>query len=77
MPHASQRDYEVAFAGLEFPTSKAGVVNRARDNGGLDTEVFNTVARLPDQPFETIEELQQAVRDIYVADGTPVDSLPV
>jgi Protein of unknown function (DUF2795) len=77
MPHASKRDYETAFDGLDFPASKAAVVNRARDNGGIDAEVFDIVARLPDGPFESLDSLLQAVRETYLSDGVEPDSLPV
>jgi hypothetical protein len=53
------------------------VINRARDNGGIDNEVFDTVARLHEQSFATLEELQQAIRDIYVADGVSREALPI
>ena len=77
MPNATKRDYEIAFAGLDFPTSKSAVVNRARDNGGIDREVYAILSRLPDRSLGSVEELQQAVRAIYVADGAPPDSLPL
>lgn len=77
MPHASKRDYETAFAGLDFPTSKAAVVNRARDNGGLDREVYEVLADLPDGSFGSMEALERAVREVYIARGEPADSLPI
>ena len=77
MPHAMKRDYEIAFAGLDFPTSTAAVINRARDNGGIDREVYAVLSQLPNQSFGSIDELQQAVRAIYIAEGAPPDSLPV
>ena len=77
MPNASKRDYEVAFAGLEFPVSKAAVINRARDNGGIDREVYATLAQLPDRSLKSMDDLQQAVRAIYVASGAASDSLPL
>ena len=77
MPNAAKRDYEVAFAGLDFPVSKAAVINRARDNGGLDREVYATLSQLPNQSFESMEELQRAVRAIYIAGGAASDSLPL
>ena len=77
MPHATKRDYEIAFAGLDFPTSRAAVINRARDNGGIDREVYAILSQLPDRSFGSVEELQQAVRAIYVADGAAPDSLPL
>ena len=77
MPNATKRDYEVAFAGLEFPASKAAVINRARDNGGIDREVYATLSQLPNQSLESMEDLQQAVRAIYIARGAASDSLPL
>jgi len=77
MPHASKKDYEVAFTGLDFPTSKAAVVNRARDNGGLDREVKEIVLKLPERTFATLEELQEAVRAAYLAEGVAEDAVPV
>ena len=77
MPNATKRDYEIAFTGLDLPTSKAAVINRARDNGGIDREVYATLSQLPDRPFASMEELREAVRAIYVADGAAPDSLPL
>ena len=77
MPNATKRDYEVAFAGLEFPASKAAVINRARDNGGIDREVYATLSQLPNQSLESMEDLQQAVRAIYIASSAASDSLPL
>ena len=77
MPNATKRDYELAFAGLDFPASKAAVLNRARDNGGIDREVYTTLSQLPNKSLESIEDLQQAVRVIYIAGGAASDSLPL
>ena len=77
MPNASKRDYEVAFGGLDFPASKAAIINRARDNGGIDSEVYATLSQLPDQSLASLEDLQQAVRTIYIANGAASDSLPL
>ena len=77
MPHATKRDYEVAFEGLDFPVSKAGLISRARDNGGIDREVYAILSQIPDRSLESIEDLQQAVRAIYIAGGAAPDSLPL
>ena len=77
MPNATKRDYELAFAGLDFPASKAAIINRARDNGGIDREVYATLSQLPNQSLKSIEDLHQAVRSIYIADGAVSDSLPL
>ena len=77
MPTATKRDYEVAFAGLDFPTSKSAVINRARDNGGIDGAVYAILVRLPAHSYGSREELQEAVRAIYLADAVPPESLPI
>lgn len=77
MPNATKRDYEVAFAGLDFPVSKTAVINRARDNGGIDAEVYAILSQLPNQSLKSIEDLQRAVRAIYIAGGAESDSLPL
>jgi len=77
MPHASKKDFEVAFTGLDFPTSKAAVVNRARDNGGLDREVKEIIVKLPDRTYASLEELQEAVRAAYLAEGVAEDAVPL
>ena len=77
MPHATKRDFEIALAGLDFPTSKFAILNRARDNGGIDREVCEILGRLPDRSYRSLEELKKAARAIYVADGAPAESLPL
>ena len=76
MPHASKRDFEIAFTGLDFPTSKSAIVNRAWDNGGLDREVRDVLGQLPDRSYRTLEDLQEAVREVYVASGEQTEALP-
>ena len=77
MPTATKRDYEMAFAGLDFPVSKAAIINRARDNGGIDREVYAILSQLPAGSHDSMEDLQQAVRAIYLAGGAAPDSLPL
>jgi hypothetical protein len=77
MAHASKKDYETALEGLDFPTSKSAVINRARDNGGIDREVYAVLDDLPDAPFDSLDALLAAIRDVYVAKGEPAASVPV
>ena len=77
MPNASKRDFETAFAGLDFPTSKSAIVNRARDNGGIDREVHAVLMKLADRSYSSLEDLQEAVRVIYLADGVSPESVPL
>lgn len=77
MPNATKHDYELGLGGLDFPTSKAAVLNRARDNGGIDREVTLILSQLPNRSFESKEDLISGIRAIYVAKGESPDDLPV
>jgi hypothetical protein len=76
-PHATRVDFRDAFAGIAFPTSKSGVLNKCRDCGGIDREVFAILLQLPNRPFASLDDLQEAVRAIYLAVGVAPDDLPV
>lgn len=77
IPHATKGDYRDAFSGLFFPVSKVAVVQHARDQGGLDREVFGVVSQLPNRRYRSLEELQEAVRNVYIAHGADRDGLPL
>ena len=76
-PHAGKRDYDAALEGLEFPTSLAAVIRTARDHGGIDREVSEMMARLPDRQFDSLEDLYAEIRGVYLADGVAEEDLPV
>jgi len=71
--HASKVDYRNAFGGLAFPASKDEVVRRSRMKGGLDREVFS----IPGHSYQSMEDLEAAIRDVYVARGESLEELPV
>jgi hypothetical protein len=75
-PHASAKDYERAFDGLEFPVAVHQVIRRAQDVGGLDREVDAILHKLPRDQYASVAELQGDIRAIYIAEGYPEDSLP-
>ncbi len=76
-PHATRVDFRDAFAGLAFPTSKAGVLNKSRDRGGIDREVFAILLQLPNRSYASLDDLQEAVRGVYLAVGVAPDELPL
>ena len=76
-PHASKQDFEASFAGFHYPISKAAVVLRGRDKGGIDREVARVLARIPDRRYNTVDELKEAVRAVYRSMGVPSESLPL
>jgi hypothetical protein len=75
--HASKGDFREAFAGLVFPTSKTAVLNRARLKGGIDREVQAVLSELPASVYRSMEELEGAVRAVYLAHGAEEKELPI
>ncbi|MFN8584469.1 MAG: DUF2795 domain-containing protein [Dehalococcoidia bacterium] len=71
-PRATREDFERALAGLEYPVSKAAVVRKAQDHGGIDTEADAILAQLPDRSFDSFPDLVEAIRATYRAQ-TDVD----
>jgi hypothetical protein len=76
-PHASKHDWTAAFGGLQFPTSRAAIVNRALDHGGLDHEVKVVVQRLPEKVYQSIADLHDTVRWTYLSLGVQREALPI
>ncbi len=75
--HATKVDYRNAFAGLVFPASKDQIVLRSQTHGGIDREVFAILASIPARSYRSMEELEDAIRDIYVVRGESPEELPV
>ena len=76
-PHASKQDYETAFRGFHYPTSKAAILNAGRDKGGIDREVARVLSLIPDRRYQDADELREAVRSVYRALGVSDEALPV
>jgi hypothetical protein len=76
-PRASKDDYDRALDGLEFPASTDSVIRKARDHGGIDTEVDGILTQLPEGSFASREELMDAIRGIYSAAGVEAARIPV
>ena len=75
--HATKADYRDAFAGLTCPTSKVAILNRSRVKGGIDREVHAILSELPGSSYDSMEQLQTAVRGIYLGRGAEEDELPI
>ena len=76
-PHAAKGDYEASFKGFHYPISTAAVVNSGRDKGGIDREVGYVLSLLPERKFNNEDELKEAVRDVYRAQGVEDAALPL
>ena len=76
-PSAEPQDWDRSLEGLHFPLSLVEIIKRARDVGGVDSEVHQVIGRLQRDSYDSPEQLVQEVRDIYVADGVPPDKLPL
>jgi hypothetical protein len=76
-PAAQRGEYDRALEGVAFPTSKFEILERARDKGGLDHEVIEMIERLPQDEYNTLDQLTAAVRALYIADGYDASALPL
>jgi hypothetical protein len=76
-PSAEQQDWERVLERLVFPISLPALIRYSRDVGGVDEEVHEVLSRLGRESYDSLEQLVQDVRDIYLADGVPQDKLPL
>ena len=75
--HATRVDYRNAFAGLVFPASKDEIVRRSRMVGGIDREVFAILDAIAPRSYASREDLDEAIREVYMARGEDAEELPV
>jgi hypothetical protein len=69
--HAATLDeYLRGLEGLDYPTSRRAVINRASDTGGLDNEVLHVLEQLPDRTYDSREDVMAAVREVYRSGST-------
>jgi hypothetical protein len=64
------RDFDRALEGLDFPTSRDAVVRTAADKGGLNGHVLDVLKQIPDQPYDTRDELELAIAEDSVREDT-------
>ncbi|MEI6665475.1 MAG: DUF2795 domain-containing protein [Chloroflexota bacterium] len=76
-PHAEPGELREAISGLSYPVSKDAALRFARDHGGLDHEVADTLAQIPDRSYESQADLVAALRAVYLLEGVPPDATPI
>jgi hypothetical protein len=67
--HTTEQEYIAALAGLDFPASKAGIVRKAMDKGGIDAEVHHVLGQVDDRTYESWEDLQGEIERVYASGG--------
>lgn len=68
--NASQKDYDRALEGVDFPASRDAILGAARDKGGIDAEVPFVLGKLPAQgSYESRAELDAAIAGVYAREG--------
>jgi Protein of unknown function (DUF2795) len=77
VPAAQPDDWERALRGVDFPISKLGLTRDVRENGGIDHEVLDMIAKLPNDGWDSQEELVADIRAQYVDDGFDPAALPL
>lgn len=75
--HASRVDYRNAFAGLVFPASKDEIVRRSRMVGGIDREVYAILDAIAPRRYASKDDLDEAIREVYLARGEDSEELPI
>jgi hypothetical protein len=76
MPMIDPRDFDRALEGLDFPTSRDAIVRTAADKGGINGHVIDILGQIPDQPYDTREELQLAIAEAYAEAITGEEEAP-
>ena len=76
-PRAERLDFAVALGGLVYPVSRAGVINHARDHGGVDAEAIAIVEQLPDREYASADDLREALLAVYAAHDVPPGGAPL
>ncbi len=76
-PRASKDDYGRALEGIEFPAATEVVIRTARDHGGIDAEVAEILAQLPEGSFASRDDLIEAIREVYTSAGVGPSQIPV
>jgi hypothetical protein len=67
--NASRGELITALEGLDFPASKDGIVRKAKDKGGIDTEVPHVLEQIEDRTYEDTTDLLGEVERIYALGG--------
>ena len=76
-PHATKADYELSFKGFHYPISRAAILTMGRDKGGVDREVAVILKQIPDRRYSNVDEIKDAVRQVYRLRGIADDDLPI
>lgn len=76
-PHATKADYELAFKGFHYPISRAAILNMGRDKGGVDREVAIVLRQIPDRRYNSVDDVKDAVRNVYRSRGVADEDLPI
>jgi hypothetical protein len=76
-PSAEPQDWERTLRRLHFPLSLVEFMKRAREVGGVDSEVHGVIGRLQQDSYDSLDQLTQEIREIYAADGVAPDKLPL
>jgi hypothetical protein len=74
--HAALDEFKKALSGLDYPASKAAIINKARDKGGLDAEVSFVLEHIHDHAYGSFDEIAAEIRQAYERAGGLADAGP-
>src|SRR5262245_29866127 len=67
--NAEPDEFRIALAGLDFPSSKPAILNKARDKGGLDREVPHVLAQVEERTYKSWDDIEAEIERIYAQGG--------
>lgn len=71
------RDLDRALEGLEFPASRDAILRTAADKGGINGNVLVVLERIPDQSYDSRDQLEAAVAEAYIEESGLTQGMPV
>ena len=74
------KDFEEALHGLDFPASRAAIVNKVKDRGGIDGHVVSVAEQLPGRTYDwerdAIREFERLLTEHDPLDDDKVPAAP-
>jgi hypothetical protein len=68
------KDFEEALKGLDFPASRAAIVNKVRDRGGIDGHVVEVAEQLPGRTYDWEKDVIREFERTLSEHALPVDA---
>ena len=68
------KDFEDALKGLDFPASRAAIVNKVKDRGGIEGHVIEIAEELPGRTYDWEKDAVREFEHLLREHEAPVDA---